>query len=559
MCQPQLSLPRWSAAAWESRWRAGLSARVAALAVGAWTLLVLAPLAPPFNPVPDRDAGVFLYVAQQVRVGAVPYRDIWDHKSPGIYYIDALGLAIAPGSSWGVWLLEVLVLVGAALLGLACMRASFGLLPAFVGSIAWISTVPLLLRSGNVVEEYALPLQFAALLLAARYDPRRGYRWTAVAIGAVCAGGILLRTNLVAIPLAVALYIAVVGVTERRWAGLARDLGALAGGLALPLAVVALYFMSQHALGDLADAVGRYNVAYSAASMRDRLTAVLIGFGNIAGTGIGLLGAVAWLGAVVGGSRAALIARPLAAIVVFALPLEIALAAMSGYGYTHYYIAWLPELAVLTALAARQLLRDLRGATIVVRERVQLSTPVLWLAMLLMAMSVLPVWTLSIQAKAGRTGVTSGGMPNVQRQTAESAAYVRQQTTSDAAVLVWGNVVGINFEAERTSPTRFAYQWPLFTRGYRSAALFKAFEDDLRNCPPTLVVDASSFDGAVPPLDDTSASAALTQGNDAWHGALRGVLAFFHANYQRVASVGAMSWPVYRLQAGSLQPGSKCG
>jgi len=29
--------------------------------------------------------------------------DVWDHKPPLIYFVDALGLSLTPNSLWGVW------------------------------------------------------------------------------------------------------------------------------------------------------------------------------------------------------------------------------------------------------------------------------------------------------------------------------------------------------------------------------------------------------------------------------------------------------------------------
>jgi len=65
----------------------------------ALVMLVISPL----NPAnPGRDSGVFLYVGQAILSGHIPYRDVWDHKPPLIYYIDTAGLMLTAGSLWGV-------------------------------------------------------------------------------------------------------------------------------------------------------------------------------------------------------------------------------------------------------------------------------------------------------------------------------------------------------------------------------------------------------------------------------------------------------------------------
>ncbi len=78
----------------------------------AWVLVAIGTtlmlsVAPPFRGVPGRDSGVFLYVASMLLRGKLPYRDVWDHKPPAIYYLDALGLALGGRSTWGVWAIQM--------------------------------------------------------------------------------------------------------------------------------------------------------------------------------------------------------------------------------------------------------------------------------------------------------------------------------------------------------------------------------------------------------------------------------------------------------------------
>src|SRR5512139_1241248 len=70
------------------------------------TVIALFPNNPGNVTLPSRDSGVFLYVAWRFLSGDIPYRDVWDHKPPLIYFVDALGLTLTPDSLWGVWLLE---------------------------------------------------------------------------------------------------------------------------------------------------------------------------------------------------------------------------------------------------------------------------------------------------------------------------------------------------------------------------------------------------------------------------------------------------------------------
>src|SRR5580765_7577165 len=70
------------------------------------TIIALFPSNPNSMTLPSRDSGVFLYVGWRFLNGDIPYRDVWDHKPPLIYFVDALGLTLTPHSLWGVWFLQ---------------------------------------------------------------------------------------------------------------------------------------------------------------------------------------------------------------------------------------------------------------------------------------------------------------------------------------------------------------------------------------------------------------------------------------------------------------------
>src|SRR4051812_45005204 len=64
--------------------------------------------APPLGwaPLPyplGRDQGLYYYVAREwVARGAVPYRDVLDHKTPGIYLLHALTIGLFGQHQWSI-------------------------------------------------------------------------------------------------------------------------------------------------------------------------------------------------------------------------------------------------------------------------------------------------------------------------------------------------------------------------------------------------------------------------------------------------------------------------
>ncbi len=61
---------------------------------------------------PGKDQAIFTLIGERLAAGQMPYRDLWDHKPPGIYLIAALA-ALLPGAPWpAMWLLSVVATIG---------------------------------------------------------------------------------------------------------------------------------------------------------------------------------------------------------------------------------------------------------------------------------------------------------------------------------------------------------------------------------------------------------------------------------------------------------------
>lgn len=213
--------------------------------------------------VPDRDSGVFLYVARAILRGQTPYLDVWDHKPPLIYYIDALALSLGRGLG-ALWALEIVSLCLAALGGYIALRRCYGAVPALTASILWILAAFPLLGGGNFTEEFGLACAFGTLWAASHVGMRRPDRlvtgWP-VAAGLFCALELLCKPT--GVGLAIGLVVAL-ACRVRRHGRSTLVVGALAlAGFVVPIALTAIYFATRQALPALIDEVITYNRAYA--------------------------------------------------------------------------------------------------------------------------------------------------------------------------------------------------------------------------------------------------------------------------------------------------------
>ncbi|HEV8671758.1 MAG TPA: hypothetical protein VGS01_13600 [Candidatus Limnocylindria bacterium] len=492
--------------------------RVGPVAVAILVVVAVAVLVPnhPAGRVPAEDAGVFFYAAQRLLEGGVPYRDVWDHKPPGVYLVSAVGLALAGRA--GVWLVQIAVLLAAVLIGHRALRREFGPTAALVGSIAWLVAVPRLFlefSQTQFAEFFALPLQFGALLLFARPLMMR----RALAIGVLGGLALLLKPTLVAIWLAIGLVMLATG----RVAAL-RPILAVAVGASVPVAVITAWAVARGALADMVDQALVYNSVYSAYSpASERLASIAAGLRLTLPSGLAIVALGAYLYALA--RRRA--TTPLLAIALVAFPIELVFASL-GRGYHYYFLPWLPTMAVLVAFAVNQLEHHARPRA---------AGLVLGVGVVLMCLQpTLLVLRLATSTDDGRIR--------------GAAAYVVANTRPDDTVLVWGSSTEILFLAERRAPTRYVYQYgPLATRGYATAARVDEFLADLERARPVLIIDGSAGGFVTPPLDLAGLRAYVSP--DAQYeplAELERVIAFVNANYDRVGIEPATGWPVWRLR-----------
>lgn len=495
--------------------------RVGVVAVPLLVLVSIVVMLPnhPAGRDPAEDTGVFFYAAQRLLDGGAPYRDIWDHKPPGVYFVDAVGLALA--GRVGIWLVQLAFLVAAMFFGHRALRREFGEVPAFVGSLAWLVASPrLFLEQGqtNFVEFFALPLQFAALLLLTEIRGLTTSR--AGAIGLLGGAAVLFKPTLVGTWLAIGL----VSLLVRRRDAIA-PIAAIALGASVPLALVAVWALSRGIFTEMVDQALVYNRAYASfVPPTARLSDLIDGLRLTLPSGIAITSISAWAYAVATRRWRS----PLVLVAVAAFPLELVLSTF-GRGYHYYFLAWLPSMAVLTAFGASELRR------LAAPRRAGLVLGLATVAMCLQPAVLVTRLLLTIDS--GRFSA--------------AASYIAANSRIDDTVFIWGAHTEVLWLAHRLAPTQYVYQYaPLYTRGYAAPARVAELLADLERERPVLILDASRESFVTPPLDIAGLRAWTSP--DAQYSPppeLERVIEFVAANYDRAGTEPATGWPLWRLRA----------
>ena len=56
---------------------------------------------------PSYDSAAYIFVADGMLKGRVPYAQMWENKGLPLYALDALGRLMTPGRYLGIWVLEL--------------------------------------------------------------------------------------------------------------------------------------------------------------------------------------------------------------------------------------------------------------------------------------------------------------------------------------------------------------------------------------------------------------------------------------------------------------------
>lgn len=213
---------------------------------------------------PSGDGGVFLMMGRGILEGKIPYVDLFYHKGPIIFFLEAAAQIFDIGYL-GVWILEVLVLFASLTLFYRTVRLLLPGLLAFPSTFLFLLYAIWMFEGGNMAETYCLPFSVLMLYLLVRAFTWKDVRIKPIygfAIGVSMAFQFLTRPTNTAITIGVLLSITAYLAISGEWRALTRNYGAFIFGLALIFVPVCLFFGYHKALNEFIYGAFLYNFSY---------------------------------------------------------------------------------------------------------------------------------------------------------------------------------------------------------------------------------------------------------------------------------------------------------
>ncbi len=468
------------------------------------------------------DTGMWAYIGMRITEGAIPYRDLWESKPPGIYYtfaaVDGMfGRAAVQALVW----LDAVVSLGVFLVTYRVARrfASPAASGAAVLLLSLVFCHRVLADWGNNVEKFVALFEMLACLVALRGlaampvgSPSLALRVgvpagadsggsgvrRAILVGALCGGALLFKQTGVA--MLIAWLVSVSLWTQRGWLGMraaSTQWAACAAGVGIVWIPVVAYFAWAGNLSALVDQALLYDLFRAGGGQ--------LGEGNRLFTRghWASLGENLWLGIVLlGPALAGIVSNmqrrqnrdarapgqntdPGVRLIVLYAGVALLPLILAPHGYGHYLLQAAPPLAVLAAVAVEQALYQWRKSVS---------------AALGVAMVAVGCVSLKDHVAFTLRGDTENGAYAHQRTRMQQLVEVMQDASRPGeAVMLWPPDYAAQFYARRRTPLEISNADVIFKdRIYRLQPPMESVLHRLAENPPELIIDGTGLKLAPP-------------------------------------------------------------
>lgn len=455
---------------------------------------------------PNTNSGVFQYVGWRILNGQFPYKDVWDHKPPVVFYLNALAETFTPYSRWGIVGIEVLFFLISALLSYRLLQTIFNRYIAVLGLLIWLWFLNFFLQGGNITEEYALVFQFGMLALFLSAVCRSDWGWRSYAIGLLGGAAFSTKQTSTGIMLAIGIYVVGEAFSRRQFRAMfTRGVAMTAGALTIPAAFMGLA-LAQGWFSAFIDATVVYNLAYSSSgSLRNSLSSMQFVLQTFLDMGwpLLLLSSLG-LGLYVIQNVLSLISKrrslpataapvavdrgmqPVLMVAALGFGIDFVFATLARRGSAHYIVGLFPTATILAGYFLYQLNTALHRYFI----KRQSLTALSWIIPTVLVITLCAVMF-------GRYTQIVTVYHSTYSYYSEVSDYIESHTAPTDTVLLLGTHTTLNLITRRTAPSRFVYQLPLLTsrlvdNSYASEARIEGFYDDLLTNKPRLIIDTTS-------------------------------------------------------------------
>ena len=234
--------------------------------IGVVLLFFVSPYTSPLNPYYGYDSAVFMIMGKGILAGKVPYIDLFDHKGPILYFINAVGFQICNGKL-GIFLLQCLFWVFSLALYYKTAILISDKKRTFVALASYMFLYTAMIYEGDMSEEWSLVFIVLAMYLAAvRFIKKDSniHPFLYPFLYGVSFGIIAyIRINNAALICGVLFAELVWAIKEKRYRDICKGIFGFLSGVVVVSIPVWIYFIQNNAVKEFLWGTFGYNILYA--------------------------------------------------------------------------------------------------------------------------------------------------------------------------------------------------------------------------------------------------------------------------------------------------------
>lgn len=398
----------------------------------------------------DRDEGAYAYVGWAWLTGkGIPYSSFFDHKTPLAYLLYGLAGTIGNNTFLAVRIFSLIYVLTIIILFYLLISRLHTKIVAVLSTLTlaiYLSSISLEGSNFNTEVVMLLPL-LGFIFLIWKQSARQRNRLGLFLTGFLGGIAILAKPSAVVVIVVSALWFLMRVKSPKK-------LTMMIIGILIPLAISIAYFYSQGQIGALFSSVVTYNRLYISEGLREEYIYKTSGFGGIPGHLIWLIRVPSiliplLLAAIVGAFFEIRRNKNLALFIGLLIFSSLAAIKMAGAReFPHYYISPVLPLCIGLASFLNHLIKAKRAIWALVLTALMIS---------LVFLSEYHIWRsgpAAIQKSQFNEGGLFGAAPILGK-------WIRENIGPEEKILVMANEPEIYYYAQRLSPTKYIYIYPL--------------------------------------------------------------------------------------------------
>ena len=215
----------------------------------------------------NNDSSVFQIIGRGVLEGQVMYKDLYDHKGPIIFLINALAILI--NEQIGLFLLEIIFFwIGTIFLDNK---------KSFICCSIYLFFSFICLYGGNYTEEYAINIMCVALYYIIKIIHQREYKkyyW--MIIGTTFLLDFLIKPTYISVYVAFGIAEIIFAIKEKRFKQLLSNVPYILIGTLIVVIPLGIYFIMNNNFKDFIEACFLMNMKYSSSTLSEKTKSFII-------------------------------------------------------------------------------------------------------------------------------------------------------------------------------------------------------------------------------------------------------------------------------------------